>query len=144
MKPGSFFIPALLVAVTLAPVPASATEKLYDMTPLLNQPDPFEPVVPPAYRPTRTMPAPLPASMPRLPPPPAAARPRTYMPAAASSGASLPAPVEMPSPAPVEMPSRRATPMAPTPLMVPIGREPPSDSTIRPIGRLPTGMTPQR
>ena len=131
MKFGGLFAPALVSALALLPATAFATAKIYDMTPLLSEPNPFEPVVPPAYRPA---------------PPPVAPALQPVAPATppqATVSSPAPMPPAPPSP-PVAPPARAASPGAPTPLLVPRGREPSSDSMLRPIGRLSTEMTPQR
>jgi hypothetical protein len=133
MKLGRVVTPALLAAAILVPGPVLATAKIYDMAPLLNEPDPFQPVVPPTYRPARHAPAPPVVPAPTAPIAPAPPRMPPLGPAPAATPISLPA----------AMPAQTA-PRTPTPLMIPIGRAPTSDSTIRPVGRLPTGITPQR
>jgi hypothetical protein len=135
MNSGRLAVPALLILVALMPAPALAGARIYDMTPLLNEPDPFQPVVPPTYRPGRAAPASLPRSVPQ-PVPMATAPPRV------SSRPAMPALAS--SPPPSLAPVRASSPVAPTPLMVPVGREPPSASMLRPVGLLPAGMTPQR
>ena len=131
MKSGGLFAPALVAALALIPATAFATAKIYDMTPLINEPNPFEPVVPPAYLPAPPPVAPVPQPVaPALPPQVTVAPPAS-------------APPAPPSP-PVAPPIRAASPGAPTPLLVPRSREPSSDSTLRPVGRLSTEMTPQR
>jgi len=146
MKFGRFAGPALFAALALSPAAAFATAKIYDMTPLLNEPNPFEPTVPPAYSPAPAAPPPQMAPWPQAP---RMVPPMTSAPAAPTPPrppiASAPEPPPMPiEPAQVVAPAQVAAPTAPTPLMVPRGREPASDSMLRPVGRLSTGMTPQR
>ena len=51
MKTGDLAALAIMVAFAGDPAPALATAKIYDMSPLIAQPHPWQPVVPVAYRP---------------------------------------------------------------------------------------------
>lgn len=146
MNIGRFAGPALIAVLVLAPGAAFATAKIYDMTPLINEPNPFQPAVPPAYRPAPVPPPPqiAPAPQlrrmepPRMEPPMTSAPPAPRPPSAPVASAPSPPP-SMPA-----APARVTPPTAPTPLLVPRGREPMSDAVLIPVGRLSTDMTPQR
>jgi len=95
---------ALAAALALHPVPVFATAKIYDMSPLIYEPHPFQPVVPLRYR-SPDDGAPVSAGMPS-----AAAPQQAAAPMATPAPAMAPAPPRASTGTPAAPPVRRASP----------------------------------